>query len=358
MSEASTAEAPAASSNPAITDNAEIPAMNAKSLLEAGVHLGHSTQYWDPRMKRFVFGKKNGIYIINVKETLRGAVRAQHFLKQVASAGLPILVVGTKRQATGVVRSESLRGGVPFVASRWLGGTLTNHATIRKRLGRLDEIEKMKETGRFDRESKKYQSRIDREHRKIDYNLEGLRDMEKLPAALVVVDAKHEGNAIREARKLNIPVVSIIDTDSNPDVVDIAIPANDDSIRGIQILLNFLIDGIIEGTALHKSGQGLKDKGGLVVSSYDDLGPTSREKRRNRPGGKRPRRSGGPKNENQKAEISAATDESVAQAEAQAKPARAAVRVKPKAVDKPAEDKSAAAPAAAEPAAKPASSEE
>ncbi|MCK6440081.1 MAG: 30S ribosomal protein S2 [Planctomycetes bacterium] len=328
---AAVATAPSTETAEISIEMADIPPLSAKALLEAGAHLGHSTQYWDPRMKRFVFGKKSGIYIINVKETLRGAVRARHFLKQVASAGLDVLVSGTKRQAANIVRTEAKRAGIPFVATRWLGGTLTNHSTIRKRLHRLEEIEKLKESGRFARESKKFQSQIDREHRKIAENLEGLRTLDKLPAALLVIDCKYETNAIREARKLNIPVVCLIDTDSNPDMVDIAIPANDDSIRGIQILVHYLVDGILEGKALHQSGQGLKEKGGLAISSYDDFGPTSREKRRNRPGGgKRGKRSGGHRNDQQKADISAAADESVAQAAAQAAPARAAVRVKPK----------------------------
>ena len=312
---------------------AEIPALNARNLIDAGVHFGHSSRNWNPRMKALIFGKKNGIHVINVKETLRGAIRARYFLSQIASAGLNVLVVGTKKQAADVVRMEAMRAGMPFVATRWLGGTLTNHNTIRRRLERLMEIERIKSSGAFERLSKKQQSVVEREHKKIAFNLEGLRDLEKLPAAMFVVDVKYEKNAVAEARKLNIPIVGIVDTDSNPEVVDIAIPANDDSLRGIQIILHFIMDGLAAGKQAFQSGSGLKDKSGLQVSTYEDLGPTGRDKRRTkkdgRGGGGRGRRSGGDRSAEAQANVQEAVDEASQQAASQTAKPKAAVRVKP-----------------------------
>lgn len=310
----------------------EIPELNAQTLVEAGVHFGHSARNWDPRMKRFIFGKRNGVHVINIKETLRGAVKARHFLKQVASAGVDILIVGTKKQAAEAVRQEAQRASSSFVATRWLGGTLTNHSTIRQRLKRLEEIEALKNGPRWSRESKKEQARIDREHKKIAVNLEGLRRLDKLPAVLLVVDAKHEHNAVNEARKLNIPLVGIVDTDSNPDTVDILIPANDDSLRGIHIILRYLCDGIIEGRKLFEAGRGLKDAAASLQVTLAD--PHAEPGRRDRKGGKggdrgrrqqRSRPSGG----RSEVEVQAAEAEAVEQAQAQTGRAPAQVRVKP-----------------------------
>jgi|GEM_PF-83890 len=330
----------------AAVQDAEIPELNAKTLIEAGVHFGHSARFWDPRMKSRIFGKRNGIHVINVRETLRGAVRARHFLKQVASAGMDVLIVGTKKQAMDVVRYEAQRVGMPFVASRWLGGTLTNHSTIRRRLKRLEEIEELKGSGKFERMPKKEQARIDREHKKIAYNFEGLRNMDRLPSALMVIDSTHEKNAIAEARKLNIPVVAIVDTNSNPEVADIVIPGNDDSLRGIQIILHFLCDGVFEGRQMAEQGRGLKDKTGLQVSHYDELGPTGREKRRDKgKGGDRGRKGpGGPKSRSQGRsddQVQQASEEAVKQADSQSGEGGAQVRVKPQA-KKDGADKSAA----------------
>lgn len=330
---------------------AEVPPLSAEALVDAGIHLGHSTRFWDPRMKRMIFSKRNGIHIINIKETLRGAVRARYFLKNIASAGLDVLLVGTKKQAEEVIRTEATRIGAPFVATRWLGGTLTNYTTIRNRLKRLNEIEELKNSGKFEKLKKKEQSTIEREHRKIAHNLEGLRHLDRLPSAIVVVDARHERNAVLEARKLNIPVVALVDTDSNPETVDICVPANDDSLRGIQILLRYICDGIAEGMEAHHRGAGIKDDG-LVVSGYDTMGPSRREQRRDRPaGGGRggDRRGGGggrtrmeSRDAGTDAAVAEAAEESVAVAEAQNTRARAAVKIKggPKA------DAGAAGPAA------------
>jgi small subunit ribosomal protein S2 len=355
----------------------EIPALSAEALVDAGVHFGHSTRFWDPRMKRMIFGKKNGIHIINLRETLRGAVRARYFLKQIASAGLDILIVGTKKQAEDVVRSEANRIGAPFVSTRWLGGTLTNFSTIRARLKRLQEIETLKSTGKFDSLKKKQQSVVDREHRKIATNLEGLRNLERLPSAVIVVDARYEKNAIQEARKLNIPVIALVDTDSNPDVVDIAIPANDDSLRGIQILLRYICDGIAEGNEEHTRGVGLADKSGLIISGYDDMGPSRREQRRDEqrggrggPGGGGGRGRGGQggggggggggyggprgrapeRTEQTEAAVEAGAEEAVRVAESQNVRERAAVKVKGSPT-KPADAAPAAEAAPAAPAA-------
>ncbi len=356
-----TAAAPAAPA-PSVASN-DIPALSAEALVDAGVHFGHSTRFWDPRMKRMIFGKKNGIHIINLRETLRGTVRARYFLKQIASAGLDILIVGTKKQAEDVVRTEATRIGAPYVSTRWLGGTLTNFSTIRARLKRLQEIESLKATGKFEALKKKQQSVIDREHRKIATNLEGLRNLERLPSAVLVVDASYEKNAIAEARKLNIPVIALVDTDSNPDVVDIAIPANDDSLRGIQILLRYICDGIAEGLDAHNKGAGLADKSGLIVSGYDDMGPSRREQRRDEqrggrggPGGGRGRggQGGGPRGrapertEQTEVAVTEGAEEAVRVAESQNVRERAAVKVKGSPA--PAAGESAPAPKPAAPA--------
>ena len=202
-------------------------------------------------MAPFIFGKRNLIHIIDVRETLKGIVRASNFLSQVAAQGKEIVFVGTKRQAKSIVQREAQRCGNHWVSERWLGGTLTNIHTIRKRLKRLDELEALEETGEIDQHSKKQVSRLRRERRKIRTNLDGLRKMEKLPAALVAVDIRREHIAVREARKCGIPVIALVDTDCDPDLVDIIIPGNDDAFRSIEIILNTLAEAIMVGKEKH-----------------------------------------------------------------------------------------------------------
>ncbi len=221
--------------------------MSVKELLDAGVHYGHRTSRWHPSMAPYIYGKRKGIHIIDLRQTVRGIAKARRFLGQMAAQGLPILVVGTKRQAASVVREEAGGRGIPFVAERWLGGTLTNFQTIRKSLGRLDELERTEKSSQFAAYKKKMVSMHMREKRKILRNLEGIRELTSMPAALVVVDPKRDKIAVHEARALNIPVVALIDTDSDPKDISICIPCNDDSIRSVQVVLGLLIEAVAEG---------------------------------------------------------------------------------------------------------------
>ena len=216
-------------------------------MIEAGVHFGHRTSLWNPKMAPYIFGKKNQIHILDIRETLRGMLRAKKYLQQVAAGGSLILFVGTKRQAGEAVEEHALRCGMPFIAERWLGGTLTNFRTIRSRLGRLEELEAMRTDGTLDNYSKKMQSALNREYRKMYRNLNGLRTMNRLPECLVIVDPGKERNAIREAKRLGITTVALIDTDSDPDKVDLPIPGNDDGIRSVDLIIKHLADAVIAG---------------------------------------------------------------------------------------------------------------
>ncbi|MEQ8786343.1 MAG: 30S ribosomal protein S2 [Pirellulaceae bacterium] len=221
-----------------------------EELIESGVHFGHRASRWNPKMSPYIYGRKNLIHIIDIRETVRGLLRAKKYLSQVAQGGSLVLFVGTKRQAGGAVERESLRCRMPFVSERWLGGTLTNFRTIRSRLGRLEELEKLRGGDEIEAYSKKMQSAIAREYRKMYRNLNGLRSMNRLPECVFVIDPKKERNAIREARSLGITTVALIDTDCDPDVVDLPIPGNDDGIRSIEIVLRYLADAVIEGAGV------------------------------------------------------------------------------------------------------------
>jgi small subunit ribosomal protein S2 len=217
-------------------------------LIEAGVHFGHRASRWNPKMRPYIHGRRNLIHIIDIKETLRGLLRAKKYLRQVAAADKLILFVGTKRQAQDSLERECMRCGMPFAAERWLGGTLTNFRTIRSRLSRLEELERlMSNEAEFDTYSKKMQAALKREHRKMYRNLNGIRTLVRPPECMVVIDPKKEKNAVREARKLGVTVVSLIDTDCDPDVVDLPIPGNDDSIRSIELVVQQLADAVLEG---------------------------------------------------------------------------------------------------------------
>ncbi len=218
-----------------------------QTMIDAGVHFGHRTSLWNPKMAPYIFGRKNQIHILDIRETLRGLLRAKKYLQQVAGEGGLILFVGTKRQAGEAVEQHSLRCGMPFVSERWLGGTLTNFRTIRNRLGRLEELEKIRGGEGLERYSKKMQAALNREYRKMYRNLNGLRTMNRLPTCIVIIDPGKERNAVREAKRLNIPTVALIDTDSNPDSIDLPIPGNDDGIRSIEIIMGQLADAVIAG---------------------------------------------------------------------------------------------------------------
>jgi small subunit ribosomal protein S2 len=208
----------------------------AQELIEAGVHFGHRASRWNPKMKPYIHGRRNLIHIIDVRETIRGLLRAKKYLKQVAATGSLVLFVGTKRQGAEAVAREAARCGMPYVSDRWLGGTLTNFRTIRNRLARLEELEKLMPSDEFGAYSKKMQSSLRREFRKMERNLGGIRTLSRLPECLVVFDPKKEKNAVNEARKMGITTVALIDTDCDPDLVDLPIPGNDDSIRSIELV--------------------------------------------------------------------------------------------------------------------------
>ncbi|WP_437204781.1 30S ribosomal protein S2 [Planctomicrobium sp. SH664] len=220
-----------------------------KDILEAGVHFGHKTSKWNPKMRPYIYGKRNNIHIIDLKETIRGLVRAQKYLYKVAAQGSLILFVGTKRQAVDIVRQAAESCGMPYCTERWLGGTLTNFRTIRVRLKRLEELETLEASGELATYSKKQQSRLRRELNKIRSNLGGIREMNRLPEAIVIVDPSKEKNCIHEAKILGITTVALIDTDSDPDSVDLPIPGNDDSIRSIKIILGYVANAINQAKA-------------------------------------------------------------------------------------------------------------
>ena len=231
-----------------------MPIVNAKDLLATGAHFGHRTSRWNPKMEPYILGKKNKIHIINLRETVRGIVAAYHYCSKVVGEGKQILFVGTKRQAREIVAMHAQRCGMPYVAERWLGGSMTNLETIRKRVSRLIELEGFDATGEINTYSKKMQSSLNREKRKIKRNLEGIRTMQKLPGALFIIDPRVEHNAVMEARRLSIPVIAMLDTDADPTEIDLPIPANDDAIRSIDLVVAKVADGCLEGTNKRKAG--------------------------------------------------------------------------------------------------------
>jgi small subunit ribosomal protein S2 len=235
-----------------------------KELVESGVHFGHRSSRWNPKMRPYIYARRNLIHIIDVRETIRGLLRAKKYLSDVASHGSLILFVGTKRQARETIQREAERCGMPYVADRWLGGTLTNFRTIRDRLGRLEELEKTLQGDEIKTYSKKMQSTLAREYRKIHHNLHGMRTMTRLPECLVVVDPRKEKNAIKEARKLGIASVALIDTDCDPDLVDLPIPGNDDSMRSIELIMRIVADAIAQGKAQSAVQQAQAQRAELV----------------------------------------------------------------------------------------------
>lgn len=227
-------------------------AVPVKTLLEAGTHFGHRASRWNPKMGPYIFGKRNLIHIIDLKQTLRGLLKACLFLQELSATGQQILFVGTKRQAQSVVIAEASKLGMPFVAERWLGGTLTNFEVVRSRLRRLEELEAQEAEGTSSGLSKKEVATIVREKRKIYRNLHGLRKMTNLPGAMIIVDPKKEKTAVREAQKMGIPTVALLDTDCDPTVIDIPVPGNDDALRSIQVLLGKIAEAIQNGQQAHQ----------------------------------------------------------------------------------------------------------
>ena len=232
-----------------------------KDLVEAGVHFGHRASRWNPKMRPYIYARRNLIHIIDVRETIRGLLRARKYLQGVTAQGSLIIFVGTKRQASDTIEQQSLRCGMPFVSDRWLGGTLTNFRTIRSRLSRLEELEAIRSGDELATYSKKMQSALSREYRKMYRNLNGMRTMNRLPECLVVIDPRKEKNAVKEARKLGVMTVALIDTDCDPDEVDLAIPGNDDSIRSIELIVQLLADAVVAGRNEAQEAKQVKAEG-------------------------------------------------------------------------------------------------
>ena len=221
-------------------------AISMKQLLEAGVHFGHQTRRWNPKMKKYIFTERNGIYIIDLQKTVKKVDEAYKYVKEVASNGGTILFVGTKKQAQDSVRDEAIRSGMFYVNQRWLGGTLTNFQTIRKRINRLKDIERMEEDGTFDVLPKKEVVGLLKEKDRLVKFLGGIKEMKRIPDAMFVIDPRKERIAIAEAHKLNIPIIGIVDTNCDPDEIDYVIPANDDAIRAVKLLTSKMADAILE----------------------------------------------------------------------------------------------------------------
>src|SRR3954471_21651119 len=233
-----------------------------KALVDAGVHFGHRVSRWNPKMEPYIHGKRNMIQIIDVKETIKGLLRAKKLITQVVQQGKDVLFVGTKRQARHAIEEESKRCGMHYVSERWLGGTLTNFRTIRARLNRLEELEKLWETGQIETYSKKMKSTLDRERTKIKTNLEGIRKMEKMPGVMFICDTRREHIAVKEAKKLGVTTVALIDTDSDPDLIDLPIPGNDDAMRAIELVMKELADAAIDGKTGRSEVKGEEGPGG------------------------------------------------------------------------------------------------
>ncbi len=224
-----------------------MPSDLIKQLLEAGVHFGHQTKRWNPKMKKFIFGSRSGIYIIDLEKTQDCINKARDFLMDLTSKGEFVLFVGTKKQAQEVMQQEAMRCGMYYVTERWPGGMLTNFTTIKKRINRLKDIEKMREDGTFEKLTKKEVAGLEKELAKLKKNFSGIVPMEKMPKAMFVVDTCKEDTAVKEARRLNIPIVALIDTNSNPDLVDYPIPGNDDATKSIKAVAVIIADTIVEG---------------------------------------------------------------------------------------------------------------
>ena len=221
--------------------------ISMKQLLEAGVHFGHQTRRWNPKMSRFIFTERNGIYIIDLQKTVKKVEEAYKFVKEVAETGKPILFVGTKKQAQEAIKEEAERCGMFFVNERWLGGMLTNHQTIQTRIKKLRELERMEEEGVFEVLPKKEVIKLNAEKEKLEKYLGGIKDMPELPGAIFVVDPRKENIAIQEAHRLGIPVVGIVDTNCDPDELDFPIPGNDDAIRAVKLITGAMATAVIEG---------------------------------------------------------------------------------------------------------------
>ncbi len=221
--------------------------VSMKQLLEAGVHFGHPTRRWNPKMAEYIFTERNGIYIIDLQKTVKKIEEAYMFVRQIAADGGSILFVGTKKQAQDAIREEALRCEQFYVNTRWLGGMMTNFKTIKKSIAKLNNLQKMAEDGTYDLLPKKEVAALQKQTNDLEKNLGGIKSMKTLPSAIFVVDPKKETNAVEEARKLGIPVIAIVDTNCDPDVIDVVIPGNDDAIRAIKLIASVMADAVLEG---------------------------------------------------------------------------------------------------------------
>jgi len=251
-----------------------------KDLIDAGIHFGQLKSGWNPKMGPYIYGVRNKIHIIDIRETIKGLLIAKRFLQEVVASGKNVCIVGTKRQAKVAVEEVATELGMPWVTERWLGGTLTNFKTIRSRLKRLEELEALVESGEIASYSKKMESQLMREKRKITRNLQGIRNMRKLPGAMIIVDTTRESNALREARAMKIPTVCLLDTDGDPDVTDIPIPGNDDSMRSIELILRELGKAITAGKEGRRSADSEAKKSGN--DGEQEQGSSRRSSRPNR----------------------------------------------------------------------------
>ena len=245
-----------------------------RDLITAGIHFGQRRSNWNPKMKPYLFGVRNRIHIIDIRQTLRGLLLGKKYIQRVVSEGKDVCFVGTKRQARAAVEKYAIEVGMPYVVERWLGGTLTNHRTIRERLKRLEELEQLVESGEIENYSKKMASQLLREKRKITRNLQGIRNMNTLPGALVIIDVGREINALREARGLGIPTIALVDSDGDPDLVDIPIPGNDDSMRSIDVVMRELCEAVRQGKMSRPS-----EKEQALTPATDDDSPRRRSSR-------------------------------------------------------------------------------
>ncbi|HPN89134.1 MAG TPA: 30S ribosomal protein S2 [Candidatus Omnitrophota bacterium] len=231
-----------------------------RTLLEAGVHFGHQTKRWNPKMKKFIFGQRSGIYIIDLEKTVEYLNKARDFILDIAAKGGRVLFVGTKKQAQMTIEEEAKKAEMYYVSNRWLGGLLTNFQTVAKSLDRLTEIEQMQTNGVWENLKKKETSRLTKEKEKLLKDLGGIRDMKDIPQVVFVVDPKKEEIAVKEARKLKIPVIAIIDTNSDPDMIDFPIPANDDALKSIRVITSLIVDSIKEGRQSYLASEMIKKK--------------------------------------------------------------------------------------------------
>lgn len=252
--------------------------ISMKQLLESGVHFGHQTRRWNPKMRPFIFTERNGIYIIDLQKTVRKTEEAFNFVKDTVADGGKVLFVGTKKQAQESVKNEAERSGMYFVNQRWLGGTLTNFETIRKRINRLKQIEKMEEDGTFEVLPKREVVGLNKEKDRLEKFLGGIKEMDRLPDALFIIDPRKERIAVAEARKLNIPIIAIVDTNCDPDEIDYIIPGNDDAIRAVKLLTGKMADAVMEANQGNSENEGVSEEAAVEEKTAEATSEDTSEK--------------------------------------------------------------------------------